>query len=129
VINTGNDAAGGRSSTAAADELSRLRARVAELEQARRAREIASEIEDREREIQGYDRAEQDERAALRAKQSYANYNLNGAVWERAWVEQGVAQEIQSVTEKYAARKQAARDRIAELRKDVDKSETERRAQ
>jgi len=105
------------SPSAAADETARLKARLAELEQARKARETTAEIQGIEREIQGYEEAEQGELSALREKQGYANYNLPGAVWERGWVLQGIEKEMQAVTERYAALKQAARDRIEKLRK------------
>jgi hypothetical protein len=104
-----------RAPAGGADALSRLKANVTEMEQARAARENAAQIEGIEREIQGYEQAEQGELAALRARQDYANYNLHGAVWERAWVMDAIAKEMQAVTEKYAAKKQAARERIAAL--------------
>lgn len=114
------------SPAAAADEAARLKARLAELEQARKARETAVQIQDIEREIQGYDEAEQSELAALRERQGYANYNLPGAVWERGWVLQGIEKEMQAVTERYAVLRQAARDRIEKLRKDSSDSSDSR---
>ena len=101
-------------STAAA---ARLKAGIAELDQARKAREVASAIDAVERELRSYQQAEQSELAALRAKQDYANYNLPGAVWEREWVLQGLDKERQAVTDRYAALKQDARERIAQLQK------------
>jgi hypothetical protein len=104
---------------AANEEVARLKASVAALEQARRGREAAAAIEGIEREIDGYDKAEQAELAVLRAKQAYASQNLNGAVWERAGFEQGLEKEMQSVGERYAAKRQAARGRIEQLQKDA----------
>jgi hypothetical protein len=100
-----------------AEALSRLKASVREMEQSRVARDNAAEIEALEREIAGYDQAEQRELAALRQRQDYANYNLQGATWERTSAMDELNKEMQAVTEKYAAQKQAARDRIAALRK------------
>ena len=99
--------------------LERLRAQVAEQEQARKQRENASQIEALENETRGYDKAEQDELALLRAKQDYANYNANGAIWELEWGRQAIAKEMAAVTEKYAALRQAAREKIAQLRADA----------
>lgn len=99
-----------------ADALSRLNASVREMEQARRARDNAAEIEALERDIAEYERAEQRELAELRERQDYVNYNLPGAPWERTWTVDEIVKARQAVTEKYAAQKQAARDRIAALR-------------
>jgi hypothetical protein len=100
-----------------AEALSRLESSVREMEQSRVARDNAAEIEALEREIAGYDQAEQRELAALRQRQDYANYNLQGAPWERTSAMDALTKEMQAVTEKYASQKQAARDRIAALRK------------
>jgi hypothetical protein len=102
---------------AAAESVARLRSDVAQLEQARKARDLAAEIERVEREIQGYRKAEQDELAALRDQQNYANNNQPGAVWERAAVQNRIARDMQAVSDKYALRTQAARERLAQLRK------------
>lgn len=102
---------------ASAAAAARLKAGIAELDQAQKAREAASAIDAVERELRSYEQAEQSELAALRAKQDYANYNLPGAVWERAWAQQAIDKEMQAVTERYAALKQNARERIAQLRK------------
>jgi hypothetical protein len=100
-----------------ADALSRLKASVRDMEQARSARDNAAEIEVLERDIAEYEQAEQRELAELRGRQDYANQNLPGAPWERTWTMDEIANARQAVTEKYAAQKQAARDRIAALRK------------
>jgi hypothetical protein len=100
-----------------ADALSRLNASVREMEQARSARDSAAEIDALERDIAAYEQAEQRELAELREREDYANHNLAGAVWERTWTMDEIAKARQAVTEKYATQKQAARDRIAALRK------------
>jgi hypothetical protein len=51
------------------------------------------------------------ELAALRAKKARAANNLAGAAWE-----QSISQEMEAVTQRYAADIQAARDRLSELR-------------
>jgi hypothetical protein len=119
VLRSSNDTPDPR----AAETVSKLKASVTQLEQARKQREAGVEIDRLEREIQALDQAEQDELAAIRTKRDFANYNLPGAVWERGEVEQARAKEMQSVTEKYAARKQASRDRVALLRKSAGNGE------
>ncbi|MGE5170295.1 MAG: DUF4124 domain-containing protein [Rudaea sp.] len=100
-----------------AEALSRLKSSVREMEQARAARDNAAEVAGLEREIAEYEQAEQRELAELRQRQDYANYNLNGAPWERQSAADELARDMQAISDKYAARKQAARDRIAALRK------------
>lgn len=100
-----------------ADALSRLQASVRDMEQARSARDNDAEIEALERDIAEYEQAEQRELAELRERQDYANHNLPGAPWELTWTMDEIANARKAVTEKYAAQKQAARDRIAALRK------------
>ena len=112
--------AGRRTQTgsAAQDGLSRLRAQVTAMEQDRKKREISYEIERLERDIGDYERAQDAEVSALRSKQGYANYNQPGALWERGWLSESIASEMRSVTEGYTAKIQAARDRIAQLKKE-----------
>lgn len=106
-----------RSPTASDDAQSRLRARVAELEQTRKNQELAPSIDGREREMGSHDEAEQRELDALRARRDYVNRNYAGAPWERNSVLRGIEKEMQSVTGKYAASRLAARSRLTELRK------------
>jgi Domain of unknown function (DUF4124) len=100
-------------------QLSRLRANVSEMARERRKRELASEVSGLEREIAGYERAEKIELAALTDKRGFNYHNLNAAIWQREWVLQSIDAEMRSVTEKYGTMKQAARDRIARLQKEV----------
>jgi hypothetical protein len=101
------------------EQLARLRASVSEMARERRKREIAFEVSGLEREIAGYERAEKIELAALADKRDY-NYNdRNAARWQRDWALQSIDAEIRSVTEKYATMKQAARDRVLRLQKEV----------
>ena len=106
------------------ERLLRLRANVDEMARQRRKREIAYEIGGLEREISGHERAENIELAALTDKKRYNNNDVNTASWEREWVLKSIEMETRSVAEKYAALKQAARDRVSRLRKeaaDIDK--------
>jgi hypothetical protein len=112
-----------RDSSAAAtssdEQLARLRASVSEMARERRKREIAYEVSGLEREIAGYERAERIELAALADKREY-NYNdRNAARWQKESALQSIDAEIRSVTEKYATMKQAARDRVLRLQKEV----------
>ncbi len=116
VIHTDADAVDRPRATAAAESVEKLRANVAQLEQARRARERAAQIESVEREIAGYRKAEQDELAPLREQRNYANNNLQGAAWERNAVFDRIAREMQAVSDRYALKTQAARERLAQLR-------------
>jgi hypothetical protein len=116
VIHADGDPVDARRATAAAESVEKLRANVALLEQARKARERAAQIESVEREIAGYRKAEQDELAALRSQRDYANNNLQGAVWERNAVFDRIARDMQAVSDKYALKTQAARERLAQLR-------------
>jgi hypothetical protein len=105
--------------TGSEEQLTRLRANVSEMARERRKREIAFEVNGLEREIAGYERAEKIELAALAEKRDY-NYNdRNAARWQRETVLQSIDAEIRSVTEKYATMKQAARDRVLRLQKEV----------
>lgn len=105
--------------TGSEEQLTRLRASVSEMARERRKREIAFEVSGLEREIAGYERAEKIELAALAEKRDY-NYNdRNAARWQRETVLQSIDAEIRSVTEKYATMKQAARDRVLRLQKEV----------
>jgi hypothetical protein len=116
VIHADGDPVDARRATAAAESVEKLRANVALLEQARKARERAAQIESVEREIAGYRKAEQDELAALGSQRDYANNNLQGAVWERNAVFDRIARDMQAVSDKYALKTQAARERLAQLR-------------
>ncbi len=61
--------------------------------------------------IERMQKARDRELAALRAKKARANNNLAGAAWE-----QSISQEMEAVTQRYAADIQAARDRLQALR-------------
>jgi len=106
-----------RNPTAGDDAETRLRARVAELEQTRKNQELAASVDGVEREILSYEMAERRELDALRARRDSVNLHYAGAPWERNSVLRGIEKEMQSVTEKYAASKLAARNRLTQLRK------------
>ena len=112
-----NDRIDPRRAAATAEALRRLRRNVADLEQARRSGENAAEVASLQREIESYDRLERDEIAVLQQEQRYADNNAVAAVWDRAAFKQGIAKEMQAITDKYAAKRQAARDRIAQLQR------------
>jgi hypothetical protein len=116
VIHTDGEAVDGRRASAAAESVEKLRANVAQLEQARQARERAAQIESVEREIAGYRKAEQDELAALRTQRDYASNNFAAASWERNAAFDRIARDMQAVSDKYALKTQAARERLAQLR-------------
>ena len=116
VIHTDGDVVDRRRATAAAESVEKLRANVAQLEQARRARERAAQIESVEGEIAGYRKAEQDELAALRTERDYVNNNYAAASWERNAAFDRIARDMQAVSDKYALKTQAARERLAQLR-------------
>ena len=116
VIHADADTVDRRRASAAAESVEKLRANVAQLEQARRARERAAQIDSVERELAGYRKAEQDELAALQQQRNYANNNLPGAAWERNAVFDRIARDMQAVSDKYALKTQAARERLAQLR-------------
>ena len=116
VIRTDADAVDSRRAAAAADSVTKLRSSVAQMEQARVVRERAAQIESVEREIDGYRKAEQDELAALRSQRDYVNNNFAGAAWERNAVMDRLARDTQAVSDKYALKLQAARERLAQLR-------------
>ncbi|TMH65844.1 MAG: DUF4124 domain-containing protein [Betaproteobacteria bacterium] len=105
--------------TGSEERLTRLKAYVNEMARERRKREIAFEIGGLEREISGYERAEKIELAALTDKKGYNYHNLDAAGWQREWVLKSIDMEMRSVTEKYTAMKQAARDRVSRLQKEV----------
>jgi hypothetical protein len=112
-----NDRVDPRRAAAAAEAVTRLRRNVADLEQGRRSGENAAEIAALQREIESYDRLERDEVAVLQQEQRYADNNAIAAVWDRAAFKQRIAKEMQAITDKYAAKRQAARDRIAQLQR------------
>jgi hypothetical protein len=101
------------------ERMTRLKAYVNEMARDRRKREIAYEISGLGREIGDYERAENTELAALTDKKGYNYYNLAAAPWQREWVLKSIDMEMRSVTEKYAALKQAARERVSRLQKEV----------
>jgi hypothetical protein len=105
--------------TGSDEQLSRLRANVNEMARERRKREIAYEVSGIEREISGYERAENIELATLTDKKRYNNNDVNAAGWQREWVLKSIEMEMRTVTEKYAAMKQAARARVSRLQKEV----------
>jgi len=105
--------------TGGEDRLLRLKAYVNEMAKERRKREIAYEISGLEREITRYERAENNELAALTDKKGYNYHNLDAAGWQREWVLKSIDMEMRSVTEKYTAMKQGARDRVSRLQKEV----------
>jgi hypothetical protein len=120
IVIASPEASGPNPTATGGDErLSRLRANVNEMARERRKREIAYEIDGLEREISGYERAENVELATLTDKKRYNNNDVNAAGWQREWVLKSIETEMRSVTEKYAAMKQAARDRVSRLRKEV----------
>ena len=120
IVVTSPETSGTNPAVSGSDErLSRLRANVSEMARERRKREIAYEVGGLEREIAGYEKAESIELATLSDKKRYNNNDANAARWQREWVLQNIDMEIRSVTEKYATMKQAARDRVARLRKEV----------
>jgi uncharacterized protein DUF4124 len=105
VIRTDDEAVDSRRAAAAADSVAKLRANVTQMEQARVARERA-----------GYRKAEQAELAALRNQRDYVTNNFAGAAWERNAVIDRLARDMQAVSDKYALKTQAARERLAQLR-------------
>ena len=115
------ETSGGASATSKSveEQLSRLRANVNDMARERRKREIGYEIAGLQREIRDYEQAETVELAALTEKKGFTFHNLNAAAWQRESVLQGIETEMRSVTEKYAALKQAARDRVSRLQKEV----------
>jgi uncharacterized protein DUF4124 len=116
VIRTDDEAVDSRRAAAAADSVAKLRANVTQMEQARVARERAGQIDSVEREIDGYRKAEQAELAALRSQRDYVTNNFAGAAWERNAVIDRLARDMQAVSDKYALKTQAARERLAQLR-------------
>ena len=120
IVVTSPDTKGtGPAATGGEEQLTRLKAYVNEMARERRKREIAYEIGGLEREISGYERAESSELAALSDKKGYNYYNLAAAAWQREWVLKNIDLEMRSVTEKYAAMRQTARDRVSRLQKEV----------
>jgi Domain of unknown function (DUF4124) len=114
------DTSGARSPDGAADRasaaLEQLRTSAAAQESERRAAATAAEVDRLERELAAYDRAEEAELAPLRSTLAYMNFNLPGAVWERSWAQESVRKQMQDVTDKYASKKQVARERLGALR-------------
>ncbi|HEX6138708.1 MAG TPA: DUF4124 domain-containing protein [Casimicrobiaceae bacterium] len=107
----------GQRSQADNESLARLKAQVAQMEQTRKARETQFAIEGIERELRGYDQAEEDELAPLRAKQGYTLNNSSAAPWERTQALDAIEKEMQAVKAKYAEKRRAAQERLAQLRK------------
>jgi hypothetical protein len=96
--------------------LEQMRKSAAAQESERRSGETAAEVDALQRELAEYDRAEEAELAPLRSTLAYMNFNLPGAVWERSWAEESVRKQMQAVTDKYASKKRAARERLVALR-------------
>lgn len=96
-------------------ELERLRGAVAAQERARVASENAAEAARLDREVRRLDLERDRELAALQSRLDYTVYNTPGAPWERGWAEQALRAEMKAVAERYDARKQQARDRLAQL--------------
>jgi hypothetical protein len=106
------------------ESLSRLRANVDAMAHERRKRDIAYEVSGFQRAIREYEQAETVELAALADRKGYNYHNLNAAMWQRESIFRDIDSNMRAVTEKYAALKQAARDRISRLQKeaaDIDK--------
>jgi len=97
-------------------ELDRLRTSAAAQESEQRSVESAAEIGRLERQLAGYERAEEAELAPLRSTLGYLNFNMAGAVWERAEAQESVRNRMQTVTDQYESKKQPVRERIAQLR-------------
>ena len=96
--------------------LDRLRALAAAQESEQRSIESSAEIGRLERQLAGYERAEEAELAPLRSTLGYMNFNMAGAAWERAETEASIRRKMQTVTDQYDSKKQAVRERIAQLR-------------
>jgi hypothetical protein len=105
--------------TGGEERLTRLKASVNEMARERRKREIAYQIGGLEREISGYDRAENTELGALTDKKRYNDNDINMARWQKETILRDIDMEMRSVTEKYATMKQATRDRVSRLQKEV----------
>src|SRR4030095_14373756 len=90
------------------DDLSALRARVAEMERERKKREMSAESEKLESSIGGYERAQEAEMQQLRDKRGYVDNNYAGANWERNSIYRGINAEMQAVTAKYKEQIDAA---------------------
>jgi hypothetical protein len=97
-------------------ELDRLRTSAAAQESAQRSIESSAEIGRLERQLAGYERAEEAELAPLRSTLGYMSFNMAGAAWERAGAEESIRKKMQTVTDQYDTKKQPVRERIARLR-------------
>jgi len=97
-------------------ELDRLRTSAAAQESEQRIIDTSAEIGRLERQLAGYERAEEAELAPLRSALGYMSFNMAGAAWERAGAEESIRKEMQTVTEQYESKKQPVRERIARLR-------------
>jgi hypothetical protein len=97
-------------------ELDRLRASAAAQESEQRSIESSAEIGRLERQLAGYERAEEAELAPLRSALGYMSFNMAGAAWERAGAEESIRKKMQAVTDQYESKKQLVRERIARLR-------------
>lgn len=96
--------------------LDRLRTSATAQENEQRSIESAAEIGRLERQLAGYERAEEAELAPLRSTLGYMNFNTAAAVWERAETEESIRRKMQAVLDQYEWKKQAVRERIAQLR-------------
>ena len=97
-------------------ELDRLRTSAAAQESEQRIIESAAEIGRLERQLAGYERAEEAELAPLRSTLGYMSFNMAGALWERADAEESIRKKMQTVTDQYESKKQPVRERIGKLR-------------
>ena len=101
------------------EKSNRLKTQVDEFARDRRKRELLAAIDRIERDLRDYDTAEATEVAALRDKRRYNENNPTAQPWEMQPVLKRIDDEIQSTADRYKALRQAARDRIAQLRKDA----------
>ena len=106
------------------EKSNRLKAQVDEFTRDRRKRDLVAAIDRIERDLRDYDTAEASEVAALRDKRRYNENNPTAQPWEMQPILKRIDDEIQSTADRYKALRQAARDRIAQLRKDAAGIET-----
>ena len=106
-----------RNPTGGDDAEPRLRRGLPNSSRSVKNQELAASVDGVEREILSYEMAERRELDALRTRRVSVNLHYAGAPWERNSVLRGIEKEMQSVTEKYAASKLAARNRLTQLRK------------
>jgi hypothetical protein len=85
------------------------------LERERRMREIEREIQAVEANIFNRNAVMSQEMTALRNQKQYANNNLAGATWE-----QSISTEMQAVAAKYQAMNDADRERVKQLRANLE---------